>query len=275
MNGDPASGDEPKDDPSERDPADGARSGDVTVRDGGARVAEVELHRPPANFFDIELLRGVVDGIDWAERRGFRAVVLGSEGRHFCAGFDFSSSAAPADDTLRALYEQGLALVDSPLPIVAAVQGAAVGGGLGLALACDLRVASPNSRFSANFGRLGLHHGFGLSFTLPAVIGPQRALDLLLTARTVGGEEAARLGLCDRLAEDPRAGAFELASTIASAAPLAVRAMRQTQRAGIAEAFASAVARERGEQLRLMTTLDFEEGVAASLERRDARFEGR
>ena len=238
-------------------------------------VAEVELHRPPANYFDAELLAGVVKAIDWADDRGGRAVVLCSEGRHFCAGLDFGRTARPDPDALGTLYGQAVALIGSPLPVVVAVQGAAIGGGLGLALAGDFRVGAPTSRFAANFARLGFHQGFGLSVTLPRVVGPQRALDLLTTGRRIDGVEALRIGLCDRIDMDPRAGAHVLAGELAESAPLAVRAIRATLRSDLQEAFADAVEHERAAQVALMGTDDFHEGVAASLERRPPRFSGR
>ncbi|HVC67669.1 MAG TPA: enoyl-CoA hydratase/isomerase family protein, partial [Acidimicrobiales bacterium] len=154
------------------------------------------------------------------------------------------------------------------------VQGSAVGGGLGLALAADFRVAAPTSRFAANFARLGFHQGFGISLTLPAVVGRQRALELLTTGRRVEGAEALGIGLCDRLDEDPRAGAHVLAEQLAGSAPLAVRAIRRTLRADILHGFVAMVDHERAEQLRLMGTADFREGIAASLARRPPRFRG-
>jgi 2-(1,2-epoxy-1,2-dihydrophenyl)acetyl-CoA isomerase len=157
------------------------------------------------------------------------------------------------------------------------VQGAAVGGGLGLACAADFRVASPQTRFWANFARLGLHHGFALTVTLPAIIGEQRALDLLTTGRRVGGEEAARIGLADRLTDDEglRAAAQGLAAEIAAAAPLAVRSIRETMRATLADRARAAMDRELGEQDRLRQTADFAEGIRASAQRRPPRFEAR
>jgi enoyl-CoA hydratase/carnithine racemase len=142
-------------------------------------------------------------------------------------------------------------------------------------LACDFRVAASTSRFSANFARLGFHQGFGISITLPHVVGGQRALDLLTTGRRVDGNEALQIGLCDRLDEDPRAGARALADELASSAPLAVAAIRATMRRGLLDAFASMVAHERDEQLRLMASDDFAEGIAASLARRSPDFQGR
>jgi 2-(1,2-epoxy-1,2-dihydrophenyl)acetyl-CoA isomerase len=249
--------------------------GDVSAELTNWSVAEVEVHRPPSNFFDGPLLASLVEAIGWVHSEGGRAVVLCSEGRNFCAGFDFGSSDGPAPEQLRILYGHAAALVDGPLPVVTAVQGAAVGGGLGLALAGDFRIASADSRFSANFARLGLHQGFGVSVTLPRAVGEQRALELLLTGRRVEGAEALRIGLCDGLHQDPRAGAHELAQDIAASAPLAVRAIRRTQRAGLAEAFVRAVQREQQEQLVLMQSADFREGIDASRNRRPPEFSGK
>ena len=206
-----------------------------------------------------------------------RAVVLASEGKHFCAGADFSGSSAIARPGQPHLYDIAIRLFEQPLPIVAAVQGAAIGGGLGLALAADLRVATPESRFAANFSRLGFHQGFGLSVTLPLVVGHQAALDLLYTGRRVDGTTAHRLGLCDHLVpvDELRPRALALAGEIAAAAPLATRSIRQTLRGPLVEQVRSAMARERAEQERLQRTDDFREGIAATAERREPRFTGR
>jgi len=251
------------------------RFGDVTATVTGNNVAEVEMHRPPANFFDATLLGALIEGIAWAAGRGCRAVVLCSEGRHFCAGFDFSASGSPDPGALRTLYDRAEEFVGGPIPVVAAVQGGAVGGGLGLALAADFRIGAPNSHFAANFARLGLHQGFGLSATLARVIGGQKALDLLCTGRRVGGAEALGIGLVDRLADDPRLGARALAAEIATSAPLAVASIRRTMRAGLVDEFGAAIEHERLEQLALMGTDDFREGIEASLQRRDPDFSGR
>lgn len=249
--------------------------GDVTARLDDGHVAEVELHRPPANYFDAALLSGVVDAVAWAESAGSRVVVLCAEGRHFCAGLDFGTSDRPGDGVLAILYRTAHRLIDGPLPMVAAVQGSAIGGGLGLALAADFRVAASSSRFSANFARLGFHQGFGISLTLPATVGRQRALELLTTGRRIGGEEALAIGLVDRLVDDPRVGAHELAAEIAASAPLAVRSIRSTIRADLVDGFAAMVVHERGEQMRLMETADFQEGIAASMARRPPEFHGK
>jgi len=247
---------------------------DVSVEQEGDHVAVVCLHRPPNNYFDTTLVKGVASAYEELAGSGWcRAVVLASEGKHFCAGLDFSGNAG---QDIADLYAHAQRLFAAPLPVVAAVQGAAIGGGCGLALSADFRVASPRSRFSANFSRLGFHHGFALTVTLPAVVGAQAAADLLLTGRRVGGEEALRLGLCDRLAPDDevRSWALDYANELAAAGPLAVRAIRGTLRRGLVEAVGQAMEHERAEQVRLRGTADFAEGVRAAAERREPRFTG-
>jgi enoyl-CoA hydratase/carnithine racemase len=247
---------------------------DVGVdRDGP--VALVEIRRPPNNFFDVELIAGIADAVDELAADGCRAVVLGSQGRHFCAGADFGGGRERGGGGPH-LYEMAIRLFEQPIPIIAAVQGAAIGGGFGLAMAADFRIAGPDARFAANFARLGFHHGFGLSVTLPLVVGHQRALDLLYTGRRIDGDEALRLGVADRLVatDEVRAAATALAAEIAASAPLAVRSIRQTMRGHLAGQVRDALARERSEQDRLTATKDWREGVAAMAERRPPVFTG-
>ncbi|MGA2930538.1 MAG: enoyl-CoA hydratase/isomerase family protein [Acidimicrobiales bacterium] len=247
---------------------------DVTVEQHGDHVGVVCMHRPPNNYFDATLLEEVAAAYEELDRSGWcRAIVLTSEGRHFCAGLDF---AANAEQDIAELYRAALRLFTAPLPVVAAVQGAAIGGGSGLALSADFRVATVQSRFSANFARLGFHHGFALSVTLPATVGRQAAADLLLTGRRVGGAEALALGLCDRLADDGdlMAQALGYAGELAASGPLAVRAIRATLRRGLVEDARLAMEHECVEQLRLRDSADFAEGVRAAAERREPRFSG-
>jgi 2-(1,2-epoxy-1,2-dihydrophenyl)acetyl-CoA isomerase len=247
---------------------------DVTVEQHGAHVGIVRLHRPPNNYFDTALIDAVASAYEELDRSGWcRAVVLASEGRHFCAGLDFAGNAG---QDIAALYGAALRLFAAPLPVVAAVQGAAIGGGCGLALSADFRVATPRSRFSANFARLGFHHGFALTVTLPAAVGRQAAADLLLTGRRVGGEEALALGLCDRLAADGDhlAQALRYADELGASGPLAVRSIRATLRRGLVEEARLAMEHECAEQLALRDTADFGEGIRAAAERREPRFTG-
>lgn len=250
------------------------RFGDVTVTVDEAHVATVELHRPPDNFFDVALVAALADAYEAVDGDGrARAILLCSEGKHFCAGADFRR----ASDGSGHLYDEAARLFTAATPVVAAVQGAAIGGGLGLACSADFRIASPEARFAANFARLGFHHGFGLTVTLPAIVGQQHALELLYTGRRTGGEDAFRMGLCDRLvsADLVRTEAHALAAEIAASAPLAVRAIRETMRAGLADQVRAATAREGSEQERLRGTADWSEGVRAMAERRTPSFEGR
>jgi 2-(1,2-epoxy-1,2-dihydrophenyl)acetyl-CoA isomerase len=253
--------------------------GDVAVDlDGDSFVATVELRRPPNNFFDVELIRSLADAYDALDAEpACRSIVLAAAGKHFCAGADFSGSSrgtGAAGD----LYAEAARLFEAATPVVAAVQGAAVGGGLGLACSADFRVGSPETRLTANFARLGFHHGFGLTVTLPPLVGQQRANEFLYTGRRIDGATATAIGLLDRLApsaDEIRSTAHELAAEIAAAAPLAVRSIRSTMRAGLADRVRAATTREDAEQARLRETADFREGILASGERREPRFEGR
>jgi 2-(1,2-epoxy-1,2-dihydrophenyl)acetyl-CoA isomerase len=252
-------------------------SAEVAVVRVSEFVASVEIRRPPDNYFDDALIESVADAIDELDSDlSCRAIVLCSEGKHFCAGAKFKTGGTDSEHERRLtnLYHQCSRLFSGSTPIVAAIQGAAIGGGLGVALVADFRVAAPEARFSANFARLGFHHGFGLSVTLPLVVGHQRALDLLYTGRRVPGDEALRIGLCDRVVElaDVRNGAVRLAEEIAGSAPLAVASIRRTMRGDLPARIKAATERELAEQTRLRATEDFAEGVQAMAERRPPAF---
>ncbi|MEU4220179.1 enoyl-CoA hydratase/isomerase family protein [Actinoplanes sp. NPDC026623] len=248
----------------------------VTVAGG---VAVLEMRRPPANHVNEALLARIVDAaLALDDDPACRVIILASEGKHFCAGADLGEGDFVRDRAAAAegLYRGAARLLDVRTPMIAAVQGSAVGGGLGLACAADFRVAEASTRFVANFARLGFHQGFGLSVTLPELVGRQVATDMLLTARRVGGEEAVRVGLADRLAEPGRVRetARQLALQIAGSAPLAVRSIRQTLRGGLAARIRQALEHELAEQRELWTTRDSVEGIEASLQRRPPVFRG-
>jgi 2-(1,2-epoxy-1,2-dihydrophenyl)acetyl-CoA isomerase len=251
-----------------------AVSEEVSVEVREDHVAVLEFDRPPHNFFDAGLIEQIADAYETLDADPeCRSIVLCSAGKHFCAGANFAAK-NPAEGGH--LYEQAIRLFEFQTPVVAAVQGAAVGGGLGVALSADFRVASPQSRFSANFSRLGIHHGFGLTVTLPLVVGPQRALELLYTGERISGERAHDIGLCDRLVPPDRLrdDAIVFAEEIATSAPLAIRSIRRTMRGELPARVRAATAHELEEQGKLFGTADFAEGVAASGERRAPTFRG-
>lgn len=255
--------------------------GEVGVSRAGAHVAVVELQRPPDNSVDIGFVRDIADAIEHLEgEMSCRAIVLCSQGKHFCAGGRLGGEdpiKAAAGLPQNPIYAQALRLFRGSIPIVAAVQGAAVGAGLGLALACDIRVTCPEARFAGNFARLGTHTGFGVSATLPRLVGEAAALDMLYTGRRVTGEEAVAMGLCQHLvaAEDVRAKALEIAEDIAISAPLSLRAIRRTMRAELAHLVEQATIHEHEVQVALRGTEDYEEGVRTYAERRPPNFTAR
>jgi len=261
---------------------------DIAVERTG-HVALIEIRRPPNNFFDIALIReiaGALEALD--EDKGCRATVLASQGKAFCAGANFGDGSTldragqrPGEQTqgqgVGHLYIEAVRLFRIRKPIVAAVHGAAVGGGLGLAMVADFRVACPEARFAANFTRLGFHPGFGLTHTLPSAIGAQNAALMFYTSRRVTGTDAHAMGLADVLVpqDQVRPAALALAAEIAENAPLGVMATRATMRAGLADRVMAATEHELEEQSRLRKTDDFKEGVKATAERRVPSFVGR
>lgn len=248
---------------------------DVGVETHG-HVAVVEIRRPPHNFFDVGLITALAMAFEAIDgQTDLRAIVLAAQGNSFCAGADFSRP-SPTGGATGDLYSAAARLFATKKPIVGAIQGPAIGGGLGLALVPDFRVVAPEARFAANFVKLGIHPGFGLTLTLPRLIGLQKAAQLLYTGRRINGEEALAWGLADVVApkEGLRQAALALASEIAQAAPLAVIATRATLREGLADAFKARTDHESAEQAKLFPTEDYREGVRSVAERRPGNFVG-
>ena len=258
---------------------------DIGVEKSG-HVALVEIRRPPNNFFDIPLIKEIAEAFEsFDEDVNIRAIVLAAQGKAFCAGANFGDGSTLDGQGRRPnepgpgvapLYVEGNRLFRTKKPIVAAVHGAAVGGGLGLAMVADFRVACPETRFCANFTRLGFHPGFGLTVTLPAVVGQTKAALMFYTSRRVTGEEAHAMGLADVLVpqQQVRDAAINLASEISENSPLGLVATRMTMRGDIADRVRKATDHELEEQTRLRKTEDFKEGVKAVFERRLPNFGG-
>ena len=251
----------------------------VTVATAG-HVAVVTIDRPPHNHVSVELIRDLADALEAVDSEGeLRATVLQAQGKNFCAGADFvtpGDQVASGMGGISALYVQAVRLFSAEKPIVAAVQGAAVGAGLGLALVADFRVASPDARFVSNFVKLGFHPGFAITHTLPRLIGPTRAALMCLTGRRVKAEDGLPWGLVDEVVplENLRAGALRLATEIAENAPLAIVATRKTLRGDLAAAVRAQTGHEHEQQTILRATDDFKEGIRAVTERRVGNFTG-
>jgi len=258
---------------------------DLGIEKSG-HVAVVEIRRPPNNFFDIPLIKEIAAAFEsFDEDVNVRAIVLAAQGKAFCAGANFGDGSTLDAEGRRPnepgpgvapLYIEGNRLFRTKKPIIAAVHGAAVGGGLGLAMVADFRVACPEARFCANFTRLGFHPGFGLTVTLPAVIGETKAALMFYTSRRLSGEDAYAIGLADMLVpqQEVRDAAIKFASEIGANSPLGLIATRMTMRGDIADRVRKATDHELEEQTRLRKTEDFKEGVKAMFERRPPNFRG-
>ncbi|KQM67729.1 enoyl-CoA hydratase [Sphingomonas sp. Leaf17] len=252
----------------------------TTMIDG--HVAIVTFANPAHNHATLAMIAAIGAAFDAADADpAVRAILLRSEGRVFCAGADLVN-ANPVEDGVvpgarNPFYVAAARLFAVKTPVVAAVQGAAVGAGLGLALVADFRVATPAARFVANFVQIGFHPGFGISAVLERVIGRQRALLMALTARRIRGDEAAAWGLADAVVDADALydTALGLAREIAAGAPLAVGSTRATMRGDLHALVLAQTDHELAEQAWLQTTEDFAEGVRAVAERRPGRFVGR
>jgi enoyl-CoA hydratase/carnithine racemase len=252
-------------------------------------VGLIEIRKPPLNFFDVSLINQIADALEELDRDvEIRSSVLAAQGKAFCAGANFGDPARQEQEKraesnpgenlpINHLYVQAVRIFRNQKPFVAAIHGAAIGGGLGLAVSADFRVTCPEARFAANFTKLGFHPGFGLTTTLPELIGKNNAELMFYTSRRVTGEEAYRWGLANELVpqDQVRVAAMKLAGEIAECSPLGLVSTRATMRKGLADRVLAATNHELVEQNRLRLTEDFKEGVKATSERRVANFRGR
>jgi enoyl-CoA hydratase/carnithine racemase len=261
-------------------------STDPVLLEVGEGIATLTLNRPEnRNSMTPEVLAAFREHVAAVRAdRDVRAVIVTGTGTSFCAGADFRSTptvtgagdAFPAERSF-ATYEPFLEVFELEVPTLAALNGHAVGGGLGLALVCDLRIANREARYGANFARLGFHAGMAITHLLPRIVGVPAAADLLFTGRLVTGEEAASLGLVHAAVEPARVAeaAREKARAIAGAAPLAVRLMKRALYAGMGWDPRAAAWQEALAQSATLATEDAREGIRALLEKREPKFTGR
>jgi len=239
----------------------------VEVRTGiKDRVAVLTLSNPARrNAMDLELSEKLVSAVAAATAdEGVGAIVITGEDPAFCAGGDLNELATADPATLRRVYSGFLAVADCPLPTIAAVNGAAVGAGLNLALAADLRLAGPRAKFDARFLQLGLHPGGGYTWMVNRVLGPQGAAALSLFGEALDATEAERTGLVHRVADDVVAAALEMAARAAAANRDLAIATKETLRltAGMTSQ-ADAVSVEVRAQAESVRSDDFRERLAA------------
>ena len=213
-----------------------------------------------------------------------RATVITGAGSAFCAGADLVTRFAPTDagtegpvDTFRPAFEKLLdAIVDHPAPVIAAVNGPAMGAGMQLAVACDLRVAGPTARFAIPVGRLGVHLSPRNIWRLVSLAGQGTARDFLLAGRVVDSEEAARLGIVQRLGDDALEEALAIAGDVAASAPLSVRGHKRSLNLVAEAQWLSVDARAEVAALEAaaFASADLQEGMAAFAEKRTPDFKG-
>jgi enoyl-CoA hydratase/carnithine racemase len=236
------------------------------------------------NAMSDEMTASWVAAIDeLATDRSVRAVVVTGEGSAFCSGGNTSWIASEPDasvDHLRSrmlpFYRAWLSIRRLEVPTIAAVNGHAIGAGLCLALACDIRYAAAGAKLGLPFNKLGMHAGMAGTWLLPNVVGPAHARDLLLTGRVVEADEALRLGLVSRVI-DPDAfldEVLETAAGIAATAPIAARLTKVALADGGHADFESALQWEALAQPMTLATADLQEGIAAARDKRPPRFRG-
>jgi enoyl-CoA hydratase/carnithine racemase len=235
----------------------------------------ITMSKPPHNFLDTEFLSGVADQVRTLELRGARAAVLRSEVRSFCGGLDFQTVDGLGDATSRRRFFEAVKEISkTPVPIVAAIKGGAIGGGLGLALLCDVRIATPEAKLACNFVHYGLYPGFGTTYSLPELVGSSYAGWLMMSGRRIAGLEAKRVGLVDDIADPDQLdnAAVAIANEIASAGSRAVSELHRRRRSVFAAGISDAVEMEQNIKTDLLKSSDFAERLAASREPGFSRF---
>ncbi len=255
---------------------------DVVLRERRGAIEVLTINRPKAlNAIDADVLTGLDEAVsDLAGDPTVRVVVVTGAGeKAFVAGADIKSMAQMGPRLAEAFSARGQRILDGlaalPVPVIAAVNGFALGGGCELAMACDLVLAGPKAKFGQPEVRLGVIPGFGGTQRLVRRVGWANALDLCLTARMVTAEEALRMGLCSRVVEgDVLAAALELADSVSKLGPVALRLCKRAIHENADASLASAQAAERTLFAACFATSDQKEGMRAFLSNEPAQFTG-
>ncbi len=257
----------------------------AVLYEAGDRIGLITLNRPDQrNAMTPELLDSFSEAIDEAiADRTIRCLVITGKGRCFSAGADLRSSlqrsdlGKPSKDASFAMYEPFLRVLDVEVPVIAAMNGHTVGGGFGLTLLADIRVANIDAKYGVNFARLGIHSGLGISYVLPRLVGLAHASELLFTGKLIRGSDALQIGLATHAVppDDVLPHSMELARAIAGSAPMAVQQMKASIRRGLEWKIREAALEEAGLQAASLDTADSTEGIAAILQKREPEFTGR
>lgn len=226
-------------------------------------VGVVEICRGPENYLTVFLLRDLLEALrSLDDDPACGAIVVRTEGKHFSAGRDWTTARDP-EDTADAIYAVAPGFLALRTPWIAELTGGAIGVGMGLALCADYRVAADSAYLWPKFVRIGIHHGFGLSATLPWLVGRQRATEMLSIGARIGMADALPAGLVDRVAPLPEVSqaAHALAADLAAQPRAAAAAIHETMRAELREQFATAIRRELEAQARLYASEDFQQAT--------------
>ena len=256
-------------------------------RPGDGRVGIITLDDPkllnamtaPMGDQFLEVIDSICQG---PESEGLGAVVLTGEGRAFSAGGDLGFLQARGNDNpsrnsviMRRFYERFLSIRRLPVPVIAAINGPAIGAGLAVALAADVRIAASSAKMGITFVQLGLHPGMGSTHFLPRIVGPQYASRMMLTGEIIEGDEALRIGMVAEVqptGEETLEAALKMARKMASAAPLAVRTCVRSIRLAQDDGLDRALWREADAQAQVWNSNDLKDGVAALVEKRKPVF---
>jgi 2-(1,2-epoxy-1,2-dihydrophenyl)acetyl-CoA isomerase len=254
-------------------------------RDGA--VLTLRLNRPePLNALNVELGRALVGALDRAASdRSTRVIILTGAGRGFCAGGDLAvlrdarsrNAGHELEDLLRAGKEITMAICTMPKPVIAAVNGAAAGAGMNLALACDLRIASDQASLGETFARVGLFPDFGGTYFLPKIVGAAKAAELFYTAKMISAAEAEQLGIVNRVVPEEKfvEEVKKFAARLAAGPPMAIRAIKQALFGTEHEKLDRTLDAEIRQQIECFLSADCAEGLDAFFAKREPRFRGK